>query len=163
MIVKIRRLYKRLKSLFFTYIAKKTIVRSPKFKANGFTKLSKKTSLGTDCHFNGLIINGGGVVKIGDNFHSGENVRFITEDHNYNGSRLPYDNTNIVKDILIGENVWLGRDVTILGGVDIGEGVIIQAGSVVTSDIPPLSIAGGHPARVFSKRDSAHYFKLKNI
>jgi acetyltransferase-like isoleucine patch superfamily enzyme len=49
----------------------------------------------------------------------------------------------------------------VLGGVTIGEGAIIQAGSVVVSDIPSLAIAGGHPARVFKNRDGAHYERLK--
>jgi len=156
-----RKKIRRFKSLLFTSFAKLTIQGRVIFKANGFTKLSKTTHLGENCHFNGFIINGAGNVVIGDNFHSGENCRLITENHNYNGVRLPYDSTNVIKDISIGDNVWLGRDVTILGGVEIGEGVIIQAGSVVTSSIPPLAIAGGHPAREFSRRDEEHYFELK--
>ena len=38
---------------------------------------------------------------------------------------------------------------------------IIQSGSVVVSDIEPCSIAGGHPAKVFKKRNEEHYFQLK--
>ena len=44
----------------------------------------------------------------------------------------------------------------------IGEGTIIQAGSVVVNNIPKYSIAGGHPAIVFSKRDVNHYLDLKD-
>ncbi len=43
----------------------------------------------------------------------------------------------------------------------IGEGAIIQAGSVVCKDIPPLAIAGGHPAIPFKYRDKEHYENLK--
>lgn len=43
----------------------------------------------------------------------------------------------------------------------IGEGAIIQAGSVVVKDVPPLAIVGGNPARVFKWRDKAHYYELK--
>ena len=50
-----------------------------------------------------------------------------------------------------------------LGGVHIGEGAIIQAGSVVVSDIPPYAIAGGHPAKVFKYRDIDHFEYLKGI
>ena len=57
--------------------------------------------------------------------------------------------------------MWIGDKVIILGGVTIGEGAIIQAGSVVVSNIPKYAIAGGHPAKVFSKRDVEHYKKLK--
>ena len=48
-----------------------------------------------------------------------------------------------------------------LQGVKIGEGAIIQAGSVVVSDIATCSIAGGHPAKVFKKRNEERYYELK--
>lgn len=86
----------------------------------------------------------------------------ITQIHNYDhGNEIPYDDTYIYKDVLIKDNVWLGSRVVILGGVTIGEGAIIQAGSVVVSDIPDYAIAGGHPAKVFKYRDKEHYDKLK--
>jgi len=154
---------KKVKSAFYTRLAALTTNSRSKFKANGFTKLSKHTALGINCHFNGMVINGKGKVKIGDNFHSGGNCRMITENHNYNGSQLPYDSTNILKDIVIEDNVWLGRDVTVLAGVKIGEGAIVQACSVVTSNISALAIAGGHPAVEFSRRDEKHYIKLKKL
>jgi acetyltransferase-like isoleucine patch superfamily enzyme len=52
-------------------------------------------------------------------------------------------------------------NVTVLGGVTIGEGAITQIGSVVVSNIPTLAIAGGHPAKVYKYRDKNHYFLLK--
>ena len=61
----------------------------------------------------------------------------------------------------IGDNVWFGHRVTVLPGVSIGEGSIIQAGSVVVSDIPKCAIAGGSPARQFDTRDREHYERLK--
>ncbi len=51
----------------------------------------------------------------------------------------------------------------VLGGVTIGEGAIIQAGSVFVKDIPPLAIAGGHPAVPFKYRDKEHYYRLKEL
>ena len=48
------------------------------------------------------------------------------------------------------------------GGAKIGEGAIIQAGSGVVKDIPPLAIAGGHPAVPFKYRDREHYEELKS-
>ncbi|WP_407461931.1 acyltransferase, partial [Methanobrevibacter sp.] len=65
------------------------------------------------------------------------------------------------KDVVIEDNVWLGNRVIVLPGVRIGEGAIIQAGSVVVKDIPKCAIAGGHPANVFSLRDADHYEELK--
>lgn len=109
-----------------------------------------------------MKIAGNGTVTIGNNFHSGGGILLITSNHNYDfGSAVPYDNTTIDGDIVIEDNVWLGQNVIILQGVTIGEGAIIQAGSVVVTDIPACSIAGGHPAKVFKKRDEEHYYELK--
>ena len=130
-------------------------------KINGISKFTKKTVVGYNCHFNGIKIGGKGRVVIGDNFHSGAKVVFITSFHNYNGKSLPYDETTIDGDIVIEDNVWIGYGVIVLGGVRIGEGAIIQAGSVVVSDVPPLSICGGAPARVFKSRDEEKYNELK--
>jgi len=53
--------------------------------------------------------------------------------------------------IRIGDDCWMGGNVCIMAGVTIGEGCTIGAGSVVTKDIPPFSIAVGNPARVVRK------------
>lgn len=131
-------------------------------RVNGPTRLTENTFLGSNVHFNGLVINGGGKVVIGDNFHSGPDCLFICQNHNFDtGTAIPYDDTYLYKDIEIEDNVWLGSRVIVLGGVRIGEGAIIQAGSCVVNDIPPYAIAGGHPAKVFRRRDVKHYEKLK--
>ena len=110
-----------------------------------------------------MSIAGGGKVVIGDNFHSGVECRMITQTHQYDGGdAIPYDTkTQILRDITIEDNVWLGDRVLVLGGVTVGEGAIIQAGSVVVCDIPKYAIAGGHPARVFKSRDVGSYERLK--
>jgi acetyltransferase-like isoleucine patch superfamily enzyme len=121
------------------------------------------TVLGINVNFNGMTILGNANVTIGNNFHSGTGCIIITSYHNYDGGdEIPYDSTYIHKDVIIEDNVWLGTNVTILGGVTIGEGAIIQIGSVVVSDIPPCAIAGGHPAKVYKYRDKEHYDKLKS-
>jgi len=118
--------------------------------------------IGKNCHFNGMNISGGGLVSIGDNFHSAADCEIIVSYHNYDtGQKIPYDDSLICKTVVIEDNVWVGYRVIILGGVKIGEGAIIQAGSVVVSDIPEYAIAGGNPARVFKMRDIDHYEKLK--
>jgi len=158
---------KKLKSIIrhaiYGFIVKK-IAKSIKgsLKVNKFSIVNKNSTLGDNVNFNGLKITGNGKVSFGNHFHSGRNCLLITSFHNYNGTKIPYDETTIVKNITIEDCVWLGDNVTILGGVTIGEGAIIQTGSVVTKNIPPLSIAGGHPAAVFKKRDEVHYSKLKN-
>lgn len=126
--------------------------------------VTKYTHLGKNVNFNGMKIYGKGKVYIGDNFHSGFGCSIITQNHNFknNPKSIPYDNTYIIKDVVIKENVWLGNNVTLLPGTHIGEGVIVQAGSVVSGKIEPFSIIGGHPAKTFSKRNSEEYLELKN-
>lgn len=133
----------------------------PPLRVNGPTRVTANTVLGKNTSFNGLQIKGKGRVTIGDNFHSGPGCLFLTSFHNYNGSKIPYDESTVDKDIVIEDNVWLGENVTILGGVTIGEGAIIQVGSVVVADVPKYAIAGGHPAKVFSRRNQELYEKLK--
>lgn len=110
--------------------------------------------MGDNCYFNSIKITGDGTVTIGNHFHSG-GILILTSNHNF------AENTMIDDDVVIEDNVWLGQNVTILQEVKIGEGVIVQAGSVVVSDIEPCSIAGGHPAKIFKKRNEEHYFQLK--
>lgn len=55
--------------------------------------------------------------------------------------------------VTIGNNVWIGEMVAVLPGVSIGDGCVIGAGSIVTRDIPPASIAVGAPARVIKTYD----------
>lgn len=127
----------------------------------GKSYVTNNTYLGTHVCFNGMSISGMGKVTIGDYFHSGPGCQIITSFHNYEGEQIPYDNTYINKDVVIEDCVWLGNNVIILGGVTIGEGAIIQAGSVVCKDIPKYAVAGGHPAVPFKYRNIAHYQKLK--
>ena len=129
---------------------------------NRLSIVSKTTILGNNVNFNGMSIRGKGIVRIGDNFHSGKECIMISQNHNYDhGKSIPYDETVIAKEIVIDDNVWIGDRVIILAGAHIGEGAIIQAGSVVVGDVPFCSIAGGHPAKPFKMRDVEHYNKLK--
>lgn len=127
----------------------------------GKSYVTHNTFLGKHVCFNGMAMSGTGKITIGDYFHSGPGCQIITSFHNYEGTEIPYDNTFINKDVSIGDCVWLGNNVIILGGVTIGEGAIIQAGSVVCKDIPEFAIAGGHPAVPFKTRNIEHYLKLK--
>lgn len=55
-------------------------------------------------------------------------------------------------DIVVGNDVWIGRESVILPGVHIGDGAIIAARSVVAKDVPPYTVAGGNPVRVLKQR-----------
>ena len=86
-------------------------------------------------------------IRFGDNVLVGPNTGFYTPQHPIH----PADRKKGIEralPITIGDNVWIGGSVTILGGVSIGDNSIIGAGSVVTRDIPANVIAVGNPCRV---------------
>ena len=74
---------------------------------------------------------------------------------------MPYDAIYEVKDVHIGENVWIGADVSIMPGVTIGEGAVVAACACVTKDVPACAVVGGNPARVLKYRDRERYDTLK--
>lgn len=152
-----------LRKIFTFFIKKRAASVGEELIINRYSTVTSKTYLGKNVNFNGLRVIGGGNVHIGNNFHSGSGCLIMTTIHNYdNGTKIPYDETVIHKDVIIEDNVWLGINTIILPGVTISEGAIIQAGSVVTSNIPPCAIAGGHPAKVFKYRNKDHYYNLKD-
>jgi acetyltransferase-like isoleucine patch superfamily enzyme len=159
----LKKYYISVRQKYYSYfVIKKCQNVGAGLRVNGKSRVNSKTVLGNNVNFNGMTIIGAGKVTIGNNFHSGPGCIIMNSYHNYDkGTKIPYDSTYIHKDVNIEDNVWLGSNVTILGGVTIGEGAIIQIGSVVVSSIPPLGIAGGHPAKVYKYRDKEHYFSLK--
>jgi acetyltransferase-like isoleucine patch superfamily enzyme len=82
---------------------------------------------------------------------------FVVGGGNYNTDRLdiPIREQGIKNDggVRIENDIWLGANVTILGGVTVGSGCIISAGSVVTRDVKSCSICRGIPAKVVGTRD----------
>ena len=160
------RILRTIKRKFWTAVVKKTCKQHGQdLTVNAKSWIGGNVVLGENCNFNGIHISTGGSVFIGNNFHSGTECQIIVQYHDYDGGKsIPYDSdTYIHKDVIIEDNVWIGHRVIILGGLRIGEGAIIQAGSVVVSDIPKYAIAGGNPARVFKMRNAEHYEKLKKL
>ena len=95
-----------------------------------------------------------GEVHIGNCVMMGSDVTMITRNHRFDRTDIPMMDQGFQeeKPIYIDDDVWIGDRVVILAGVHVGRGCIIGAGSVVTGDIPPCSIAVGVPARVIRKR-----------
>jgi len=111
-------------------------------------------NIGNNCSINDFsIIYGMGGVTIGDDVRIATHTVIISGEHNFN------DRDKLIRlqgvrplEIIIEDNVWIGANVTILGGSKVGNGSIIGAGSVVTKSIPPFSVAVGNPAKVLKTR-----------
>ena len=87
-----------------------------------------------------------GGLDIADDVLIGPNVNILTTGHSLEPSQRR--KTTIGKPIVIEKNVWIAAGATIIGGVTVGENSVVAAGSVVTRDVPPNTLAGGNPARV---------------
>lgn len=89
-------------------------------------------------------------VSFGDNVFIAPGCGFYTAGHPFDveqrNAGLEY-----AKPISVGNNVWIGGNVTVVSGVNIGDNCVIGAGSVVTKDIPDNSLAAGNPCKVIRK------------
>lgn len=86
-------------------------------------------------------------VRIGNNVMIGPNTLITTVGHPLSPLKRRI-HMAFAKPVTIGDDVWIGGNVTILPGVTIGNNVVIGAGAVVSRDIPSNSVALGVPARV---------------
>ena len=102
--------------------------------------LGKRIFINSGCKFQ----DQGGVV-IGDDCLIGHNTVLATLNHDLTPSRRADMHP---APIVIGRNVWIGSNVTVLPGVTIGDNAVVAAASVVTKDVPENSIVVGSPARV---------------
>ena len=89
-------------------------------------------------------------IRIGKKCFIGPNCGFYTALHPIDIEKRG-EGLEMAKPITVGDNVWIGADVTILPGVKIGAGSVIGAKSLVSKDIPSGVIAYGNPCRVIKK------------
>ena len=121
------------------------------------------TTIGDGAGFGKNVkIRGDGAVTIGRRASIAEDTIIYTQVHDYDHSDvLPFGWGFTYPETRIDDYAWIGLRSIILPGAHIGEGAIIQAGSVVMGTIPPCAIAAGNPAKVIGWRDVDHYNKLK--
>lgn len=115
----------------------------PPFYATGGgnTRIGRNLFVNQNCTFYDL-----GGLDIGDDVMIGPNCSLITSGHPIPPAQRRDGVT--AKPIRIGNNVWIAANVTVIGGVTIGDNAVVAAGSVVTKDVPANTIVGGNPARV---------------
>ena len=135
----------RLLSELFGYTVPASLRVFPPF----YTDFGKNITVGENvfinacCHFQD---HGG--VTLGNGCQIGHNVVFATLNHGLSPEERPI---TYPAPIVLGKNVWVGSNATILQGVTIGENAVVAAGAVVTRDVPANTIVGGVPARFIRK------------
>ncbi len=121
---------------------------------NGRIKNHKHIQIGNYCYLGrrNLLASSKQLI-IGDYVMTNNDCKFLGSNHVYSNPLEPYIATGTMNDdvLKIGVNVWIGAGAIVLGAVTIGHGSIIGAGSVVTKNIPPFSIAVGNPCKVIKR------------
>lgn len=95
-----------------------------------------------------------GPVEIGNNVNLAQNITVTGLNHNYHDVTIPISEQGVsTSKVCIADNVWIGANSVVLPGVSIGSHSVVGAGSVVTRDVPPYSIALGNPAKIIKMYD----------
>lgn len=121
----------------------KTYIRYP-FRV----KIGSYITINRGCQFFSSYYNKDVEITIGNHVAVAPNVSFLAAGHDYTQIDLP----DTAGSIIVGDYSWIGAGSIILQGVSIGEGAIVAAGSVVSRDVPPYTVAAGVPARVIKQR-----------
>jgi acetyltransferase-like isoleucine patch superfamily enzyme len=113
--------------------------------------LGNRVIIGVDCFF-----QASGGLEIGDDSIIGPGVKIWTQNHISSRSDVPIqDQGTEYKKVIIGRDCWVGSDTFIMPGVELGDGIVVSAGSVVgAKKYPPYKILAGNPARVIGMRQS---------
>lgn len=93
-------------------------------------------------------------ITIGENVLMGPDIVMMTISHAFDDLSRPINQQGALerRPIVIGNDVWIGTRVVILPGVNIGDGAVIGAGSVVSKDVPSGTVFAGVPAKFIRKR-----------
>jgi len=109
-------------------------------------KIGDNCLVGENCHIRKGVI-------LGDDVMLAQNVSLVSFKHNFDKSDVPIRmQGETFSDITVGNDVWVGMNVVILPGVNIGSHAIIAAGAVVTKDVPAWAVVGGVPATIVKFR-----------
>jgi len=145
------------KSKFLIYgtdlhIGKGTRLWAPKLlRIGNGVYIGKQVHIEANCEIGDYCLLANRVAIVGRYDHDVSAIGYPVRYAPWVGSRL-FPNRHSDDKAVIESDVWLGYGVIALTGVTVGRGAVVAAGSVVTKDIPPYSIAAGVPARVIGQR-----------
>lgn len=126
-----------------------------------YSDFGKNITVGKNVFINsGCRFQDQGGITIGDGTLIGHNVVLATLNHDFSAKNR---STLHPAPIVIGKNVWIGANATIVPGVTIGDGSIIAAGAVVTKDVPENAVVGGVPAKIIKMLDMEELENAGNI
>ena len=121
--------------------------------------MPSKLYLGENVHIgDGCYLDARGTITIGSNAHVSRNVAIYSINHDID-SGIPYGPGDILKEVIIERNVWIGMNVSITPGSYIKEGAVIGMGAVVSGVVPAHAIVASPKARVIKHRDFDKYNK----
>lgn len=114
-----------------------------------FNRNKNNISLGDNTRINSNVYfdPAGAYIKIGEYCDIGFNTVFACGNHKLKSDLRGHREDATCRPIIIENFVWIGCNVVVLGGVTVGEGSVVAAGSVVTDDVPPNVLVAGVPAR----------------
>jgi acetyltransferase-like isoleucine patch superfamily enzyme len=122
---------------------------------SGETSTHPKIYIGARTYINrGTFLDAVESLKIGKDCAIGPGCYLTDHDHGLDPTQTPLGQPMVSQPTHIGDGAWIGANVTILKGVNIGQQSVIGAGSVVTKDIPPGVLAVGVPAKVIKVLDN---------
>ena len=107
--------------------------------------------IGNECSISsGVTIHGHNGVVIGDGTIFGPRCTIVTGNHGFISKSTQYRTASIPKQngVVIGNNVWVGAGCTFLPSVQVGNGAVIGAGSVITKNVPAYTVVAGVPAKI---------------
>ncbi len=105
------------------------------------------SGLGINC-----VVPNGSII--GKNVMMGPNCFVVSVNHCFDNCGLPMNQQGVTspKPVIIDDDVWIGRNVTIMRGRHIKKGSVIAACTVLTKDFPEYSVVGGNPSRIIKNR-----------
>ncbi len=129
----------------------KKIGKNGQIEPNFFCDYGYNIEIGDHFYINhNSVFLDAALIKFGNHVFVGPNCGFYTASHPLS-AKLRNQGLEKARPIIVGNNVWIGGNVCVLGGVSIGDNTVIGAGSVVVKDIPGNCVAVGNPCHVIKK------------